>query len=364
MFNPFRENFFFFPLFFSSFLLTAFSSEQSFLSTQLRIQELFEKYESAVVQVKATREEVVDGKTKRLLKMGSGFFVSKDGHILTTGLLPNASRVWVEHKKAYFLTESLGTDSLCNLTLLKTLEKPKDFNFVTFSSPNKELVIGAVLLGLTCALQFEIGPTIGILQSREPSFGATHFPSKMLRSSLALGPGEVGAPVFDLQGNFIGITHAVLPDLRSSFILPAKACSRIRDGLMLSGEVDYGWFGITVTRKLNSQNSFDIEIKSANSNSKLISGDILKKIGNTSIYERGDIIDSTFYSRPGTFVEFLVEREGKELTIPVRVSPRPISEKDDKSQTTASSEQVSDDSEDQAPEISVPNTDLNKTGSL
>ena len=76
---------------------------QHLLSTQLRIQELFKKNESAVVQVKATREEVVDGKTKRLLKMGSGFFVSKDGHILTTGLLPNASRVWVEHKKAYYL---------------------------------------------------------------------------------------------------------------------------------------------------------------------------------------------------------------------------------------------------------------------
>ena len=358
-----REKIFSFSLFFS-FVLTAFSSEQSFLSTQLRIQELFKKNESAVVQVKATREEVVDGKTKRLLKMGSGFFVSKDGHILTTGLLPNASRVWVEHKKAYYLTETLGSDSLCNLTLLKTLEKPKGFNFVTFSSSNKETGVGAVLMGLTCALQFEIGPTIGILQSRESSFGRTHFPSKMLRTSLALGPGEVGAPVFDLQGDFIGITHAVLPDLRSSFILPAKACSRIRDGLMLSGEVDYGWFGITVTRKLNPQNSFNIEIKSVNSNSKLMEGDILKKIGNTPIYERGDIIDSTFYARPGTFVEFLVDRDGKELTIPVRVSPRPISEKEDKSKIAGSSENLSGEPESGGPELSLPNSDLNKTGNL
>ena len=59
--------------------------------------------------------------------MGSGFFVSKDGHILTTGVLQNADRVWVEHKSKYFLTETIGTDSLCNLTLLKTLEKPEEF---------------------------------------------------------------------------------------------------------------------------------------------------------------------------------------------------------------------------------------------
>ena len=35
--------------------------------------------------------------------------------------------------------------------------------------------------------------------------------------SLALGPGEVGAPVFDLNGRFVGMTHAALPDLQSSF---------------------------------------------------------------------------------------------------------------------------------------------------
>jgi S1-C subfamily serine protease len=133
----------------------------------------------------------------------------------------------------------------------------------------------------------------------------------------------VGGPVFDLNGEFVGITHAALPDLGASFILPAKACARIRDGLILSGKVDYGWFGITVTRKLNSQNGFNIEIKSVGSNSKLKIGDILLKIGKTEISERGDIVDSTFYARPGTFVEFLINRDGKEMVIPIRVSPRP-----------------------------------------
>ena len=77
-------------------------------------------------------------------------------------------------------------------------------------------------------MEFEIAPTWGLLQSHEDSFGKRLFPTKMIRTSLALGPGEVGAPVFDLNGRFIGITHAALPDLKSSFLLPAKACKRIR----------------------------------------------------------------------------------------------------------------------------------------
>ena len=312
-----------FTFIFFSIVNVICAADQDYLSTQLRIQDLFSKFESSVVRVKATREEVIQGKTKRLLKMGSGFFVSKDGHILTTGLLANADRTWVEHNKEYFLTENLGSDPLCNLTLLKTIEKPKKFNFVSFSNNQTDTQVGSFLLGLTCALEFEIGPTIGLMQSRESDFGRTLFPTKMIRSSLALGPGEVGGPVFDLNGEFVGITHAALPDLGASFILPAKACARIRDGLILSGEVDYGWFGITVTRKLNNQNGFNIEIKSVGSDSKLKIGDILLKIGNTEIFERGDIVDSTFYARPGTFVEFLINRDGKEMVIPTRVSARP-----------------------------------------
>ena len=108
----------------------------------------------------------------------------------------------IEHKNKYYLTETIGSDSLCNLTLLKTLEKPEKFKYVSFSSNQSVAKVGSFLLGITCALEFEIGPTIGLLQSNESSFGSTLFPTKMLRTSLSLGPGEVGGPVFDLNGNF------------------------------------------------------------------------------------------------------------------------------------------------------------------
>jgi putative serine protease PepD len=330
------SNFFVFVLFFLP-LFCFHANSQNYTSVQLRIQELFKKYESSVVRVKATREDILEGKPKRLLKMGSGFFVSKDGHILTTGLLKRADRIWVEHNKMYYLTETLGSEPLCNLTLLKTVEKPENFNFVSFSNDNEPTPVGSFLLGLTCALEFEIGPTIGLMQSTETAFGRTLFPTKMIRSSLALGPGEVGGPVFDLNGKFVGITHAALPDLGASFILPAKSCSKIRDGLILSGKVDYGWFGINVSRRLNNQNGFNIEINSVGPNSKLKNGDILIKIGNKEIFEMGDITESTFYARPGTFINFLIKREGKELSIPIRVSSRPSTER-----STRSTNEVSD----------------------
>jgi len=113
-------------------LLSNQSEEVSFLSLQTRIQEVFRSSESAVVRVKAAREKRVENKVTRLLKMGSGFFISKEGHVLTTGLLQEADRIWVEHRNSYFLAQKVGHDPLCNLSLLKISEKTKDFTFISF----------------------------------------------------------------------------------------------------------------------------------------------------------------------------------------------------------------------------------------
>ena len=155
----------------------------------------------------------------------------------------------------------------------------------------------------------------------------------MIRSSLALGPGEVGAPVFDLNGRFVGITHAGLPDLQSSFLLPAKACKRIRDDLLLSGQVEFGWFGITTTRKLNqSNNSFDIVISgfiddSPARESNLEVGDVLLEVGGVSIETQGDLANASFFAVPETILEFKVKRDVKEIIIPLKVAIRSKSQK-------------------------------------
>ena len=305
------------------------TAEDVKLDLQSRIETIYNNHHTSVVRVKATREVLLDNnKTRRLLKMGSGFFVSKDGHILTTGLLTNPDRIWIEHQNAFYLAKNIGKDSLCNLSLLKIVNKPKKFSFVTLSDTTDKKKIGSLMVALTCALEFQVGPTHGLLQSQEFSFGKKIFPTKMLRCSLGLGPGEVGAPVFDLNGRFVGICHAALPDLRSSFVLPAIACQRIRDDLIFSGNVEYGWFGITTTRKLNDSNGFDVVIQGLLENSpaaksKLNIGDIIRKIDGDEIKKQGDLANTAFFARPDNIVEFLVVRGAKEFNIPVQVEKRP-----------------------------------------
>ena len=251
---------------------------------------------------------------------------------MTTGLLPNADRVWIEYNDSFLLAEEVGHDPMCNLSLLKLLDPPNNISYVRANDSSDQIDAGCFLLGITFALKFEVGPTFGLMQSYEYSFGNRLFPTRMIRSSLALGPGEVGAPVFDLNGRFVGITHAALPDLQSSFLLPAKACKRILDDLLLSGQVEYAWFGITTSRKLNQTNSFDIVINgfvddSPAKISKLKTGDIIISVGGVSIHTQGDLANASFFAEPNTIIEFKVKRDDKEIIVPLKVTIRPKNQK-------------------------------------
>lgn len=319
--------------FFVGFASFAFSESQdkqlNSLDLESRIEVVFKKYQTSIVRVKATREVISGNKSKRLLKMGSGFFISKDGHILTTGLLLQPDRIWVEYNNAFYLADKIGSDPLCNLSLLKITSKPNDFTFVSLNDSFHGNKQGSFMVALTCALEFQVGPTYGLFQSEEFSFGKKLFPTKMIRGSLDLGPGEVGAPVFDLNGRFLGICHAALPDLRSSFVLPAKACQRIRDDLLFSGAVNYGWFGITTSKKLNKVNGFDIIIEgifkgSPASRSNLMVGDIITQIDEHPVTNQGDLANTAFFARPDNLLDFLVRRDNKELKISLKVEKRPV----------------------------------------
>ena len=296
---------------------------------QERIQDVYQSFHSSIVRVKATKQTgSSDNKQiSRVLKMGTGFIISKDGHILTSGLLSEPDRVWIEHQRSFYLAKLIGKDDLCNISLLKIEDTTREFPFISLINQADEINPGSIVIGLTSALEFQVGPTFGIIQSKEISFGKNLFPTSMIRSSLPLGPGEVGAPIFDLQGRFAGIGHAALPDLSASFLLPAEACLRIRDDLLFSGSVDYGWFGVTVSRKLNDENSFEIVVQgmvegSPASKSNLKVGDIIRKIGGQKVSNRGDLAHAAFFAKPGTLIELFVSRDGKDVVVPVKVEKR------------------------------------------
>ena len=192
--------------------------------------------------------------------------------------------VWVEHHQDFYLAEVVGRDAIANIALLKLKDKkPSEFSFLRVTELPVLPRPGTFVVTLSAPLQFPPSPAMGVVQGHESNFGNRMFPARMLRTSVSVGPGEVGAPMLDLNGRFIGMVFASLPDLRSSCVLPASAVLRVRDDLLFSGKVSYAWFGLTVTSMIvegGLRVQVDkILVDSPVAGSGIRKGDLLLKIG-------------------------------------------------------------------------------------
>src|SRR5690606_8867721 len=82
-----------------------------------------------------------------------------------------------------------------------------------------------------------------------------------LRVNLPARRGEGGSPAVDLNGGLIGMMVASLPEIGSSYLLPVDALLRVRDRLLFSGEMRYGWIGAEFEERISRTDGRYVEIK-------------------------------------------------------------------------------------------------------
>lgn len=289
-----------------------------FLVIQRRLVELFEQYEPAVVRVKASFEEVDEnGDVKAALRVGSGFFISREGHLLTNASVAHeATRVWVEHRGRAYAAESVGHDPETNLSLLRVLSVPEDMNAISLSSPLRNPSVGTIVIGITQPLDLSPGPVFGLLTGYEGQFAQRIFPTQYWRVSIPAYPGEGGSPVFFLDGRLAGIIVASLPEIRSSYILPVEAILRVRDELLDNGTIQYGWLGMDLEETWDREAGSRLKIREIAPNGPayrvgLKSGDFLLEFGGIPVKTLGDVRRANFFHPVGSYLEVRWEREGE-----------------------------------------------------
>ena len=268
--------------------------------------------------------------------MGTGFFISPEGHVLTNRNkathLDNgqkADRISVDHNGIDYAAEILGSDRSTNLTLIKVDTLPKNFNFVHLSDSPVTPPIGSMVVRLSALHEFGPSPRLGLVTGLESSFGTESFRVPYIRTNMPLGPGESGSPLLDLSGKLVAVSVANLPpNLQSSYSIPARAALRIRDELLFSGLVTYGWLGFQVQMRTTTQQGAQVVLQQIMPDgpaekSGLLTGDILLKIGDQDIRHTGDVGQALFYLREGQFVTARVIRGTEQIDFTVKVEAWP-----------------------------------------
>ncbi|MCC5790372.1 MAG: serine protease [Opitutales bacterium] len=320
-------------VFLTSLPLSQAVGSEDFLSVQRRVVQISEDYGSAVVRVNASFGNHDDEDDEEAaLRVGSGFFVSGDGHILTNASVAyGADRVWYEHEGISYAAEILGNDPETNLSLLRALRLPEDFATVTLSSFNREPPVGTMVVGITQPLDLKPGPVLGVLSGNDGQFGQRIFPTYYHRVSIPAYPGEGGSPVFSLDGRLVGMIVASLPEIRSSYLLPVEALMRVRDQLAADGNVSYSWIGLDLEEFSTRHEGTKVRVTEVipggpGHRIALEKGDVIKEIDGYQIRALGDVRRAIFFNSVGSFVEIVIQRGDETLEMTLRTAERPAIE--------------------------------------
>ena len=294
---------------------------------QSRLIELFQENQNSIVRVKAAYESDNPAEMSQIV-IGTGFFISREGHVLTNAsTVLNPDRIWVVFKGVEYAAKMIGYDKATNLALLKVITLPKDFGFIQISDSPAIPAVGTLLLRIGSPMELSPSPSYGMVSGVESRYGTHVFPCSLIRTNIPANPGDGGSPLLDLNGRLVGIQVGSLSEIGSIYILPARAAMRVRDDLLLGKVVD-GWIGFEVSLDTTVADGARVIIRKAlpgtpAQQAGMCAGDQILQVGVYSIGDLDDLRNALFYTRVGEYVTVKLSREGKIVEYNVRVAQRP-----------------------------------------
>jgi serine protease Do len=265
--------------------------------------------------------------------IGSGFIVKSDGLILTNAhVVRGASQVTVKlTDKREFKAKVLGQDKETDVAVLKI--EATGLPTVRIGDANKAQV-GEWALAIGSPFGFENTATAGIISARARSLpGEGYVP--FLQTDVPVNPGNSGGPLFNMQGEVIGINSQIYSGsggyMGISFAIPINVAMKVQQQLVATGKVTRGRIGVMI-QDVNAQlaKSFglprpqgalvaNIEKGGPASATDLKAGDVILAVNGQPVESSGDLPPRIADVQPGQDAKLTVWRGGKEREITVKV---------------------------------------------
>ncbi len=197
------------------------------------------------------REQEEEGpRTREARSLGSGFFISGDGLVVTNNhVIDGATQIEVVMEDGRELEADLvGTDPQTDLAVLRVREKGS-YPFVRFGD-SMALRKGDWVVALGNPFGLGGTATAGILSADGRGLGRDSPYTDFLQIDASINKGNSGGPTFDLHGNVIGVNTAIFSPTGGSvgigFAIPAKLANEITQALIKDGKVSRGWLGVQI----------------------------------------------------------------------------------------------------------------------
>ena len=267
---------------------------------------------------------------------GTGFIISKEGHILTNHhVVGNADEIEVRLEDGReFEAEIVGTDPKSDVALIKA--KGADNLPVIPLGNSEKLEIGEWVMAIGNPFGLSHTLTVGVVSAKgRTSVGITDY-EDFIQTDAAINPGNSGGPLINLRGEVVGINSAIFTKsggyMGIGFAIPINMVKAIKKQLITHGKVDRGYLGLDVqelTQELASY--FDlkstdgviiaqIEEDSPAEKCGLQRGDVLLEIDGKPVKSVGHFRNIIALSIPGTEIELKAIRNGEPISFQVTLA--------------------------------------------
>lgn len=334
---------------------------QSNAASTVDFSNLVEQVSPGVVSVnvvkKLTQEEILQQQVPEILKRffgnqiiipqqqapqektayGSAFFISKDGYLLTNHhVVEDASEVTIMlNDRREIDAKVIGSDARTDVALLKV----DGTNYPALNTGNiDQLKVGQPVLAIGSPFGFDYSASAGIVSAKSRNMmGETSVP--FIQTDVALNPGNSGGPLFNQQGQVVGVNSRIFSGtggyMGLSFSIPIDVAMDVADQLKKNGKVTRSFLGVNmqdIDRNLaeayklpKPEGALITEVKPNSPAAKagLKAGDVVLKFNGAPISRTFELLNFLNRTLPNQTIQLEVLRDDSRRTISATLTTAP-----------------------------------------
>lgn len=281
-----------------------------------------------------------DRPQRRNNALGSGFVISEDGFIVTNNhVIEQADEIMIE----FFSGEELeavviGTDANTDLALLK-VESEEPLPFVQWGDSDVARV-GDWVLAVGNPLGQGFSVSAGIVSARNRALSGTY--DDYIQTDAAINRGNSGGPLFNMNGDVIGVNTAILSPNGGSigigFAMSSAVAENVIGQLKEFGETRRGWLGVRI-QDMNEDMAEALGLASTDGalvtdvpdgpamEAGMEAGDVILTFDGTDVIDTRELVRIVGNTQVGKTVRVVVFREGETQTLRVTLARREDAER-------------------------------------